>query len=255
MQLNQAYFANKVQAHLKDLGIDSTIDDAESCHVTVAGKTYEPRDEESPSRMAGRIKFAHITGADKLREVVAWIDCHREDFNDRFTSEQLVRLWCHGQLNDDRIAEFADAWSDAEIATALAAGCRGDAVGERVACLLELNIDDRLDLVWDEGEERRIVDVIIGGLFRPTRATWQKLIETGLPMCSWEEALEGWDQEAGSAEPKPTEDDGIQLRRIAEGGRHGVMAADVERWRRNGWLEPEGWKLTERGRKIALSTP
>ena len=50
----------------------------------------------------------------------------------------------------------------------------------------------------------------------------------------------------------PTEDDIIQLRRIARGGRHTVMVADgVERWRSSGWLEPTpSWDLTEEGRRM-----
>jgi hypothetical protein len=59
-------------------------------------------------------------------------------------------------------------------------------------------------VVWDEAgasaaraglalNEARIADVIVCDKFRPTRATWQKLIDAKLPMCSWEEASESWD--------------------------------------------------------------
>lgn len=52
---------------------------------------------------------------------------------------------------------------------------------------------------------------------------------------------------------KPTADDIRQLRRIARDESHGVLSADVDRWRENGWLIRGGWTLTDRGLHVALS--
>lgn len=48
--------------------------------------------------------------------------------------------------------------------------------------------------------------------------------------------------------PRPSCDDLRQLRGIHAKERNGVLSRDVDRWRREGWLESEGWTLTPKGR-------
>jgi hypothetical protein len=61
-----------------------------------------------------------ITGAEKLRHTVNWIDYQRETFLDEFTAEQLLKL--HGYaLAHPELPEFADSWERRDIAKALRA--------------------------------------------------------------------------------------------------------------------------------------
>lgn len=60
-----------------------------------------------------------MTGAEELRAVVNWIDWQDEGFLDRFSSSDLVRLWRYGRDHESEVNEFADSWSDEQIAAAL----------------------------------------------------------------------------------------------------------------------------------------
>lgn len=64
------------------------------------------------------------------------------------------------------------------------------------------------------------------------------------------------DQKPAGEDPKPTEDDRVQLRRIARGDRHGVMSANVDRWIQCGWLTVDGstWTVTEKGTELILGS-
>lgn len=61
--------------------------------------------------------MAEQTGAEKLRAIVAWLNQNEENFLDRFGASELIRLWEHASTGDVR--EFADTWSEKEIAEAL----------------------------------------------------------------------------------------------------------------------------------------
>lgn len=60
-----------------------------------------------------------LSGADELRAIVRWLDYHRESFLDRFTAEQLIALWRHGQARPRVLDEMADTWSEADIREAI----------------------------------------------------------------------------------------------------------------------------------------
>jgi hypothetical protein len=62
------------------------------------------------------------TGAEELRLTAKWCDHQREGFNDRFSAEELVKLWRHTCATDFEHGEFADDWPEEEIARALAPG-------------------------------------------------------------------------------------------------------------------------------------
>lgn len=61
-----------------------------------------------------------ITGAEKLRRTVNWIDYQKEYFLDEFTAEQLLKLHSYA-LAHPELPEFADSWERRDIVKALKA--------------------------------------------------------------------------------------------------------------------------------------